>query len=347
MGRPQDERQAPEQAAQGQDENKAKAPIRIACVAANTDIRIAIKAKGPIDNHEFDRLVMQQVNHRFAPDGLVDNEDDPRTSCCFLFSQEAIVALAHYYGINGSVIVKLKRPDFCHPFDPEAKEEHHIVLLSDDRVVDLTAEQFWRGGVGPIARGTLKGSEEDILPRIYFRPWKEAIQSYRDIGLAFCSILSEEAFLAADAFDFNPGVKARSNGACPTLPAPPRGAYGTRKHVPYHPPTITLPPIPPRDEAGRLPAATAEMGKVELYLTIEDDGSVSDVSIADLTPQRQSDGSGGYLEATEVAQGECLKYADDLKYALKRSVYSPATIDGWSVRSLTKRSFDASNPAGR
>jgi len=287
-------------------------------VAPDTDITIAVKAKGPIDQEVFDRLVVQQVGHRWGATFEMQNPDRP--GHCFEFSQETIVVLAHYYGIYGSVIVKLTRPnDFL---DPKTRLQHHFVLLKDDRVVDPTADQFWSQGVGRFP----KSGKNDKLPRVYFRPWKEVIQGYHKIGFALEEVVSEEGFLAADCpGNYQPGGRSRVEGPCPTLPAPPAGAYGSRKKEDLdYPPTVTKLATPPPDEAERIAKLRPPPMEVSLKMTIEGNGEVSEVEIASPSPEPLS---------------EMDIYIKGLQIQLGARFYSPATINGRGVRSVISRTF--------
>lgn len=324
MGTPQGERHDPEQAEKEWTVGDGTPP-RIACVASDTDITIAVKAKGPIDPKVLDRLVVQQVAHRL--DSPVAKVDADRPGHCFQFSQEVIVVLAHYYGISGSVIVQLRRPN--NYLNPAATEPHHFVLLKDDRVVDPTADQFWSKGIGEFP----KSGENDTLPRVYFRPWKEVIQGYHKIGFALEDVLSEEEFLAAEfRGSYNPGEKARENGACPALPAPPAGAYGSRKKEDLdYPTTVTKLATPPSDEAERIGELGPAPKEVSLKMTIEGNGEVSEIEITSPAPKPVSAPS-DKIEA----------YIKGIQKELRASLYSPATINDRGVRSVISRTFKGS-----
>jgi hypothetical protein len=137
----------------------------------------------PLTLEELENRAWQQMRYRDIKQDdqePVDNNkknSSARAGDCFRWSQEIIVALGTYWNIYGSVIVQMKRKGPFTLFPDLKEEEHHIVLLADDRVIDLTATQFAPEGKGHCCEPP-KG-----MPNLFLVPWKEAMSRYKAIEM--------------------------------------------------------------------------------------------------------------------------------------------------------------------
>lgn len=177
--------------------------------AGREALRCGIAPKGRVvgqsqpcvfEAREFDARVAVQMHrmylswtYRDQPHAKVNlNKKVPdtehREGRCYNFSQEAVIALANYYGIK-SAIVRLTRPSADDPTQPET---HHLVLTSDGKVVDLTAEQFVDG----------KGKR---LSNQYMAQYDDAIAQLAAIGFKPEHVYTEAEFLVQN-WDVGPNM---------------------------------------------------------------------------------------------------------------------------------------------